>query len=371
MLATWSGEGRSFMQALHFAFAIGGILSPLATAPFLLEKLPDDPPLLEEKNTSINVNTTIVALPTQFTLPDNSSMTMPSQESQLYKAYFITGAITLSAAIPILMFLIYSYKTNYQIQTQDEKLARKVRDLPRNSKILCLVFLVCFFICYCAVEDTFNSFLTAFCVKQFKWTKVSGSVLTSAFWASYGLFRFLGIFLVKLFKPKTLLFVFGAGLPTTFIGVLVSSIFISDVGMWICGILAGVSMSILFPTMFTWAEECLLPVSGKISSLFLIASSAGSMTNPVILGYLMDEHSPLWFCYLLLGESIICFVVLLTLFVIEKKLIGKLGSPFRDVEIEIKDPSTDQVDQQSLLNVEIADEPNVPYADFSEDENKV
>ena len=35
---TWGDEGRAYMQALHFCFAMGGILSPMATAPFLAPK---------------------------------------------------------------------------------------------------------------------------------------------------------------------------------------------------------------------------------------------------------------------------------------------------------------------------------------------
>ncbi|KAK3109169.1 hypothetical protein FSP39_024591 [Pinctada imbricata] len=35
---TWGKQGRMFMQALHFGFAFGGSLSPLAIAPFLSER---------------------------------------------------------------------------------------------------------------------------------------------------------------------------------------------------------------------------------------------------------------------------------------------------------------------------------------------
>lgn len=35
IIALWDDEGRSYMQALHFFFGVGGILSPLATEPFL------------------------------------------------------------------------------------------------------------------------------------------------------------------------------------------------------------------------------------------------------------------------------------------------------------------------------------------------
>jgi hypothetical protein len=35
IMETWGVENGPYMQTLHFVFAIGGIVSPLATAPFL------------------------------------------------------------------------------------------------------------------------------------------------------------------------------------------------------------------------------------------------------------------------------------------------------------------------------------------------
>ena len=35
MISLWDGKGRSYMQALHFCLGFGGIMSPIATEPFL------------------------------------------------------------------------------------------------------------------------------------------------------------------------------------------------------------------------------------------------------------------------------------------------------------------------------------------------
>ena len=39
MMSLWGGKGGSYMQALHFCFGIGGILSPVATEPFLAQSV--------------------------------------------------------------------------------------------------------------------------------------------------------------------------------------------------------------------------------------------------------------------------------------------------------------------------------------------
>ena len=38
MVSIWDEEGRPYMQAVHFCFAFGGILSPLLSEPFLAKK---------------------------------------------------------------------------------------------------------------------------------------------------------------------------------------------------------------------------------------------------------------------------------------------------------------------------------------------
>jgi FHS family Na+ dependent glucose MFS transporter 1 len=38
LVSLWDEEGRPYMQALHFCFGFGGIISPLVTEPFLAQK---------------------------------------------------------------------------------------------------------------------------------------------------------------------------------------------------------------------------------------------------------------------------------------------------------------------------------------------
>jgi hypothetical protein len=42
------------------------------------------------------------------------------------------------------------------------------------------------------------------------------------------------------------------------------------------------------------------------------------MVNPIILGFLMDELTPMWFCYLLLGESVMLFVLFIAALFLSK-----------------------------------------------------
>ena len=48
MTRTWVSKGRMFIQAMHFGFAFGAVISPLATAPFLISEM--DP--IDDRNSS-------------------------------------------------------------------------------------------------------------------------------------------------------------------------------------------------------------------------------------------------------------------------------------------------------------------------------
>ena len=58
-------------------------------------------------------------------------------------------------------------------------------------------------------------------------------------------------------------------------------------------------------------------------SAVIVASAASGMVNPVIIGYLMLEFTPMWFCYLLFAESILCLLVFLFLLAIAKLYVSK------------------------------------------------
>ncbi|PVD30383.1 hypothetical protein C0Q70_09648 [Pomacea canaliculata] len=69
-------------------------------------------------------------------------------------------------------------------------------------------------------------------------------------------------------------------------------------GVWVCTVLAGISMSSIFPTGFLWMEEEFVRVTGRVASSILVASSSGTMVNPIALGALMQNLTPMCRLYL-------------------------------------------------------------------------
>jgi FHS family Na+ dependent glucose MFS transporter 1 len=189
-------------------------------------------------------------------------------------------------------------------------------NLPLKLKVALLMFLCGILLCYNGVEETYSGLLATYCINHFKWSKATSSFSTSLQWAAFSLGRFSGIFLVKLFKSAQLLCVYLISLIVSFIGLTVAShTFITELA-WVFIQLAGLTMSICFASIFSWTEESIIKVTGKVSAVLLIASSVGIMLNPSFLGYLMDTFANVWFVHLLLGESCMCFILFITIYVI-------------------------------------------------------
>lgn len=331
MMQTWRADNKFYMQVLHLSFAVGGILSPLATAPFLLN-------VIQNKN----VSDTFVTRSTNVTDMENFTSGVEQisnssdvfgtdnidlydfkngagNESKLYQAYIITSCLLLTAAISFLVLHLKRKGDNNEEKANDGIL-KDSSVMAFSTKILALVILACLACFDVAIEKGTHEFITTFCVTQFSWSKSKGSYLNSAFWAAYAFGRFSGIFTIQIIKPSKMILIYMIGLILSYVGLLVSAMFDFDIGIWICLPLSGFSMSIIFPTLFTWTEISLLPVTGAVASLFVVCGSLGSILNPLAIGTLMDNVTAMYFCYLLLGESVILFFLFLSALYLSKTL---------------------------------------------------
>ena len=252
-------------------------------------------------------------------------------ETHIHIAYLISFAVIITSSVPF--FVIYvkeilktfqtttGTETDQQVDEKQEE-QRNHANLSKGTQTTIIILICLFMMVYCAVEDTFSSFLATFCIRYLNWTKGAGSYATSLFWFAFAIGRFVAIFVVKMFKPVKLLLSYNSFLIIAFIGVLISCLTSITIILWVSICIAGFSMSLIFPSVYSWTEESILPVTGKISSFFVIAGSIGLIINPVVLGYLMENLTPLWFVYLLLGKSCLALIllfVILTLVNIFKK----------------------------------------------------
>ncbi|XP_052248788.1 sodium-dependent glucose transporter 1-like isoform X4 [Dreissena polymorpha] len=303
MLSIWDAEGRPYILAVHACFGFGGIIAPLVTEPFLSKKFEEI-----SKHNVTEANTT--------------ETTTVYGKTSIHYSYLISLFVIFSGGIPFLMMFVRNKCSNETRDMVAPKLNQKRPDkLSLWLKAFLCILLSLLMLLYCAVEDTFSGFLATFCVNYLKWDKGISSFATSLHWMGFSIGRFLGIFLITFFRPVQLLCSYQIFLILAFIAFTVCSFTLTKIGVWIFIPLAGFSMSVIWPCVFIWTEESILKVTGQISSMFLVASSFGLLINPLIVGYLMQNISPVAFVFVLLAECFLCFGTFLLIFLLVKKFI--------------------------------------------------
>ena len=181
--------------------------------------------------------------------------------------------------------------------------------MPFKVKAAFLSLLAALMMSYCVMEDGFASFLMTFSLSYLGWDKETGSYVTTVFWAVFVIGRFSGIFLVSRFKQKTLLTTYFLLITLSLVGFLLAAVFRIIPLIWIFTGTLGFSMSVVFPCIFGWTSENIMQITGKISAMFLVSAGIGAMIFPLLVGYLMEFHSPMWFIYMLVITMVFTLTV--------------------------------------------------------------
>lgn len=322
LISTFRNEksARSFMQTLHFTFAIGGILSPIVTAPFLMssQTMEDNMTHLENTTSMQNLlmhgeaSVTLKQNEIHYTdnpidmviihNRDNQTGFEFQHTSKLYQAYLISTGLCITAAIPFII-LSFHKRTESHVNQESKGEERLQRNLPFVLKCLILVLMCCFLGTDNGIEDAYFGFFTTYTVKEYGWSKKRGSYAASVYWTAYAFGRFSAIFIVPYFKPSTLLRIYSKLLVISVTGLFICTIFTFHIGVWIFSPIIGFAVSVFFPSIFLWTEEDFVPVTGRVASLLMFSAALGSMINPIIIGYLMDRFTPKCFVYITFGQS--------------------------------------------------------------------
>lgn len=329
----WDTESGPYMQALHFCFSVGGMIAPFIAEPFLAKTIiaesgsngsasennsSDTYGILTSDFTDMRLNDT------DATLAKNGSILVDSQmqsngttdktevygETSVHYSYLITAAVVFITVIPFsVMYYMQPTEKPKPERLKDKKQTTHFSTLSLPKKALILSILSLLIIIYCGTDDTYAGFLMTFAITQLKWSKSQGSFATSLHWICFGLARLGCIFLVRFVKTSKLIVIFATLLVISFTGLFISTIYDIKPLVWIFIGCPGISMSLIFPAMFTWTNENVVNVSGKISAMFLMSASTGVMLFPILFGYAMEQFSPIWFVYLLLGQSVTWLVL--------------------------------------------------------------
>ncbi|MCJ7717274.1 MAG: MFS transporter, partial [Anaerolineales bacterium] len=178
-----------------------------------------------------------------------------------------------------------------------------------NLKLKILVIAL-FFFSFVGVELGFGDWISTYAIRMGIADERAAVFLASAYWGAFTISRLISIPLSNRFQPQILVL---ADLIGSFIGLgMILVVPGLSIVAWCGTIILGLSMASLFPTMLTLADN-LVPMTGKITSWFLISGSIGSMLVPWLIGRNVESSGPLVIIqvlFILLLISVLTFFLL-------------------------------------------------------------
>lgn len=226
---------RPFISLLHFAFGLGGLLAPMLVAQ------------LVNRADFLHLTYWLMAL----AIFPVALMTMLSPSPALGESNRLDSKAVTAPALMIALFAILAF---LQI----------------------------------GAEATAMGWYFSYAIERGMSEQAAG-YLNSGFWAAFTVGRLATIWMSFKFQPVPLIVVsLSVGLLIA-IGLLVFAP--APAVLWLGAIGLGLAVAPVFPTVFGLAER-MLGLSGKVTGLILVGSSAGSMFWPRLTGQFFNSHGP-------------------------------------------------------------------------------
>jgi len=325
LLDIWKGrDSGPYMHALHFTFGIGAFLAPVISRPFLVNEA-DVENLPVESNVTLE-NSTYQSLEVRSKI-ESSTWTIKA-------LYPMVASYAVFMSLGFLFYFIKDSRKEHENPTETEAKKEKSSEegFSRRLKLITVGLVAVFFFLYVGMEVAFGTFISVFSVEsKLKFTRPQGSDVTAVFWGTFAATRGLAIFIAIIAKPGVIMW---SSFVTCIVGSVLLSVWAqsSSVALYIGTALMGIGMASIFATGFLWVEQR-MTVTNKVSSVFILASSAGADVFPVLVGQLVETW-PMAFIYL--TTSIVCGCVIMfgVITVVAEKGLVRISKDQEIVELK-------------------------------------
>lgn len=186
--------------------------------------------------------------------------------------------------------------------------ARQQANEKNDPMLIILIAMV--FGCYSGASLAYGGWIYTYAIKMNLANATNAAYLTSVFWGALTLGRLAAIPLAMRYKPQAILW-------ADFLGALVSLLALA---IWPGSLVAviftsaglGFSLASIYPTTMSFSGQ-LMTLTGKVTGLFSIGNSAGSMLIPWVIGQFFDQAGPQSMSWILLIDMLISLGVLVAL----------------------------------------------------------
>ena len=170
-----------------------------------------------------------------------------------------------------------------------------------------LPLIMAFFFLHVAAEASFGGWIYTYALRRGLADEASAAYLTAAFWAALTVGRLLSILISARLRPRTLLL---GGLAGALASVAVIAGWPANpAALWLGTAGSGLCIGPMFAATVLLAERR-MPISGATTAWFFVGTSCGAMTVPYIIGQLFEWRGPQM---LLLAIAVVLLLAMLVL----------------------------------------------------------
>jgi FHS family Na+ dependent glucose MFS transporter 1 len=259
-----------YMNALHFFFGLGAIISPILVARLALES------------------------------------------GSIQTVYWLLAL----SAVPVAIWLGRLAGPRANIKSAFSQIN------PGDYFLIFMVALLLFL--YVGAEVGYGGWIYTYTISLFgEKMAVTATMLTSAFWGALTLGRLVSIPMAVRIKPRMVLLgdLIGCLLSIGLIALFPGSIPV----VWLGTLGLGFFMAAFFPTTITYAGQR-MQINGKVSGWFFVGAGAGGMVIPWLIGQLFEAIGPQITITLILIDLLAALLVLLILLANPQCVAGKIVS---------------------------------------------
>ena len=241
-----------FMNGLHFFFGVGTFITPVIVAQFI------------------------------------------TRQGGLVGTYLLLAVIILPTAV--LAFLP---------SPPSPKAAQSINGGKNDVWLIVLISLV--FACYNGASTAFGGWIYTYAFNTNLANATNAAYLTSVFWGALTIGRLAAIPLAFRFSPRAILRADFGGALVSLLAMLFWPHSLAAVAITSAGL--GFALASIYPTTMSLSGQ-LMTLSGKVTGLFAIGSSAGAMIVPWVTGQYFESAGPQSMTYVLVVDMLVALVVL-------------------------------------------------------------
>ncbi|XP_069128414.1 sodium-dependent glucose transporter 1-like [Argopecten irradians] len=309
----WGSDTGVPMHAVWFSKDFGSMLSPFSITPFLRQINSSDEAMITSTSplTSGVSNNYNMSLANKLHAEFSRKSVKALSPSKLIFPFGISACIALLALMLFIVLSLVSHFNKFKIiYNHDEDKQRY--GLTGRYLYMALFFIGLLSALDTGIDDAFVDFISYYCVIQMDWPSRNSAYVLSLYNASCALGTFCGVMYAKFDLSPTKLAITHTMITIMgFCGLILSGIYILNVGIWISSFLAGFGHSVIWTLVCVIAEERFFLITGKIASFIVILSCLGSAVNAPFISYFMEHVSNMYFGYILLTERSLCLVLII------------------------------------------------------------